>query len=148
MNCTRVKLGRSMAQSFPSHQVYARCLAGDRGYPLWTPQPNQQLPDDYRRGGLKIGDVGIISPIDGSFDVLFNITLPPNEQRYPELVRGSSAATPEAIPHRELSFATLDDAVTSTYDIIPSTFMKPVSKTTDPTGCNQWPPMYVAFLGA
>lgn len=34
------------------------------------------LPDTYRRQGLKIGDVGVVVPEDGSFDVFFNICLP------------------------------------------------------------------------
>ena len=35
------------------------------------------LPDSYRLEGLKIGDVGVVVPEDGSFDVFFNVTLPP-----------------------------------------------------------------------
>ena len=34
------------------------------------------LPDVYRQQGLKIGDVGVVVPDDGSFDVFFNICLP------------------------------------------------------------------------
>ncbi|KAF9234479.1 hypothetical protein BU15DRAFT_52568, partial [Melanogaster broomeanus] len=46
-----------------------------RGYPLWAPEPDSRLPEDYDRTGLKIGDVGIVAE-DGSFDVFFNICLP------------------------------------------------------------------------
>ncbi|KAG9313427.1 hypothetical protein JVU11DRAFT_5748 [Chiua virens] len=55
--------------------VYARHLVSDRGYPLWTPEPNMNLPDDYLQEGLRIGDVGVVVPQDGSFDVFFNICL-------------------------------------------------------------------------
>ena len=34
------------------------------------------LPDSYVRQGLKIGDVGVVVPEDGSFDVFFNVCLP------------------------------------------------------------------------
>ncbi|KAF8414979.1 hypothetical protein L210DRAFT_2779864, partial [Boletus edulis BED1] len=60
---------------FPSN-VYACNLLSHRGYPLWTPEPNIELPDSYQREGLKIGDVGVVVPDDGSFDVFFNMTLP------------------------------------------------------------------------
>ena len=55
--------------------VYARHLLSPRGYPLWTPEPSHQLLV-YRRDGLRIGDVGVVIPEDGCFDVFFNICLP------------------------------------------------------------------------
>ena len=55
--------------------IYARHLVSPRGYPLWTPEPSQQLLS-YRRDGLRIGDVGVVIPEDGCFDVFFNICLP------------------------------------------------------------------------
>ncbi|KIK98561.1 hypothetical protein PAXRUDRAFT_667596 [Paxillus rubicundulus Ve08.2h10] len=60
------------------HNVYARLMTRvdpSRGYPLWFPEPDSSLPEDYRHGGLRIGDVGMVAA-DGSFDVLFNICLP------------------------------------------------------------------------
>ncbi|KAF8997784.1 hypothetical protein BDQ17DRAFT_845824 [Cyathus striatus] len=47
------------------------------GYPLWFPQPDHNLPLDYRLRGVSIGDIGAITP-DGAFDFMFNIGLPPS----------------------------------------------------------------------
>jgi hypothetical protein len=46
-----------------------------RGYALSTPEPNKNLPVEYQRKGIQIGDVGIINP-DGSFSYIFNICTP------------------------------------------------------------------------
>ena len=46
-----------------------------RGSPLWLPAANRRLPIEYRRCGICIGDVGLITA-SGSFDFLFNILLP------------------------------------------------------------------------
>ena len=59
----------------PPSRVYARQLLSlGYGYPLWTPEPSNQFLR-YRRDGLRIGDVGVVDPEDGSFDVFFNICL-------------------------------------------------------------------------
>ena len=50
----------------------SRLLVEKRGLPLWIPGPDMSLPVVYRRTGITIGDVGIISPM-GDFDFLFNI---------------------------------------------------------------------------
>lgn len=42
------------------------------------------LPDVYVREGLKIGDVGVVVPGDGSFDVFFNLCLPPTHSLHRE----------------------------------------------------------------
>ncbi|KIJ07560.1 hypothetical protein PAXINDRAFT_90205 [Paxillus involutus ATCC 200175] len=46
-----------------------------RGYPLWHPEPDSNLPKACLTNGLRIGDVGIVTA-DGSFDLLFNICSP------------------------------------------------------------------------
>jgi hypothetical protein len=59
--------------------VYARLmLPKKRGFPLWIPQPHQNLPRDYRKNGVDIGDVGIVTS-DGVFDFLFNICRPSHD---------------------------------------------------------------------
>lgn len=51
-------------------EVYSRLLLPKRhGYPLWVPEPHDNLPVDYQ---VTIGDVGTITT-DGGFDPLFNI---------------------------------------------------------------------------
>ncbi|PPQ72785.1 hypothetical protein CVT26_003314 [Gymnopilus dilepis] len=59
-----------------SCDIYYRHIgAKGRGSPLWIPGPNRNLHVDYRRSGIAIGDVGILTA-DGRFDFLFNICLP------------------------------------------------------------------------
>ncbi|KJA16636.1 hypothetical protein HYPSUDRAFT_71287 [Hypholoma sublateritium FD-334 SS-4] len=72
-----------------SCDIYYRHLAvKGRGSPLWLPAPNWNLPKEYRRTGISIGDVGRITA-SGSFDFLFNILLPPDHPvhagRVPEM---------------------------------------------------------------
>lgn len=70
-----------------SHAIYQRHLElKGYGFPLWIPSANQNLPIEYRRTGVRIGDVGIITP-NGGFSFLFNICLPhddPVNQQLPE----------------------------------------------------------------
>ncbi|KAJ7835965.1 hypothetical protein B0H13DRAFT_1516610, partial [Mycena leptocephala] len=59
-------------------EIYCHQLLGQkRGYPLYVPEPQQNLPVAYRRRGVAIGDVGRVTP-DGIFDFFFNIFLPPD----------------------------------------------------------------------
>ncbi|KAF8549331.1 thioredoxin-like protein [Imleria badia] len=55
--------------------IYARHVSSSRGYPMWTPEPSSQLLS-YRPEGLRIGDVGVVVPENGNFDVFFNICQP------------------------------------------------------------------------
>ena len=68
----------------PSNSIYKRhmCLK-KHGFPLWIPQPNEELSPSYQRQGVSIGDVGIFTP-DGGFDFLFNVCLPAGHPSNPE----------------------------------------------------------------
>ena len=50
-------------------------LPKGHGFPLYFPDLYDSLPAACRDRGVTIGDVGIITD-DGSFDFLFNVTLP------------------------------------------------------------------------
>jgi len=54
---------------------YLQLLAKQRGSPMWIPGPDMNLPTEYRRDGIRIGDVGILCRSEG-FSFLFNIFLP------------------------------------------------------------------------
>ncbi|KAJ7887850.1 hypothetical protein B0H14DRAFT_2562619 [Mycena olivaceomarginata] len=43
-----------------------------RGFPLYRPEPQINLPAQYREKGVAIGDVGTVT-VDGDFDFFFNI---------------------------------------------------------------------------
>ncbi|KAJ7845246.1 hypothetical protein B0H14DRAFT_2239598, partial [Mycena olivaceomarginata] len=49
-------------------------LRRQRGFPLYYPGPSETLPDEYKKNGIQIGDVGTIIS-EGLFDFLFNIYL-------------------------------------------------------------------------
>lgn len=68
-------LARSMRPDYDIY--YDKLLARGRGSPLWVPGPNRMLPAEYRKSGIRIGDVGIIYRSEG-FSFLFNIFLPAN----------------------------------------------------------------------
>ena len=59
----------------PHEIYYNQLLSQKRGSPLWIPGPGTQLPIEYRKEGISIGDVGIITNV-GRFDFLFNICQP------------------------------------------------------------------------
>ncbi|KAJ6624094.1 hypothetical protein B0H10DRAFT_765264 [Mycena sp. CBHHK59/15] len=53
----------------------SQLLRQGRGFPLYVPGPQPNLPEEYRRRGIAIGDVGSMTP-EGIFDFFFNIYLP------------------------------------------------------------------------
>ncbi|KAJ7484519.1 G-protein alpha subunit-domain-containing protein [Mycena latifolia] len=60
-------------------QLYSRLLLSKgAGYPLWQPEPYDDLPAEYKQTGVRIGDVGIITS-DGAFDFAFNICVPSDD---------------------------------------------------------------------
>jgi len=56
-----------------------------RGFPLWIPEPNKRLPRAYRKKGVNIGDVGIVTP-SGAFSFLFNICVPSDNTINPDIL--------------------------------------------------------------
>jgi hypothetical protein len=55
--------------------AYARIPLTNRiGHPLWIPEPANN-PRGYEREGVRIGDVGIITLLNG-FRCIFNVCLP------------------------------------------------------------------------
>ena len=69
-----------------SNKIYERHLGvKKRGFPLWIPEPNMLLPLSYRRNGINIGDVGIITP-SGAFSFLFNICRPQDDPINPPVL--------------------------------------------------------------
>lgn len=67
---------RDEIASLVESELYARLLLPrKKGYPLWKPRPDEHLPEEYRRIGVRIGDIGILND-SGGFDYLFNGCLP------------------------------------------------------------------------
>ncbi|KAJ6588064.1 hypothetical protein B0H19DRAFT_198002 [Mycena capillaripes] len=67
----------TMDEPFSAREIYCSHLLGQkRGFPLYVPAPQINLPEAYRRCGVAIGDVGRVTP-EGIFDFFFNIFLPP-----------------------------------------------------------------------
>ena len=68
------------------NEIYERLLRRKRrGFALYIPQPNRRLSIEYQRIGIRIGDVGIITP-DGGFSFLFNICVPPDDPINPRIL--------------------------------------------------------------
>jgi hypothetical protein len=59
--------------------IYSNLLLNQgRGFPLYRPEPRTNLPEEYKRTGVAIGDVGRVTA-EGSFDFFFNIYLPADD---------------------------------------------------------------------
>jgi hypothetical protein len=68
------------------NEIYERLLRRkQRGFALYIPQPNRRLPIAYQRTGIRIGDVGFITPY-GGFSFLFNICVPRNDPINPRIL--------------------------------------------------------------
>ena len=52
---------------------------------MWIPDPNRVLHLNYRRTGVRIGDVGVIT-YSGAFSFLFNICLPHDDPVNPRML--------------------------------------------------------------
>ncbi|KAF8995022.1 hypothetical protein BDQ17DRAFT_1330780 [Cyathus striatus] len=73
INHTAFLSAEALQQAPSSCEVYVESMFPlKKGYPLFFPQPDQNLPLEYRRKGVSHGDIGIITS-DGAFDFLFNI---------------------------------------------------------------------------
>ena len=105
--------------------IYARCLLPlKEGYPLYYPElprrrgagPNYEA---YRRQGIDVGDVGIITS-DGDFDFLFNICSHnlSNELTVPES-NGASVRRVVAIGEPGLGGSTNDSNPSSSTPVAP-----------------------------
>lgn len=81
---------------------YRSLITMRRGLPIWSPALDHELPISYRRKGISIGDVGLITE-RGSFGYLFNITLsiehPDNPRELPLDFFPASLPTPRGIVH-------------------------------------------------
>ncbi|KAJ7436201.1 hypothetical protein FB451DRAFT_194083 [Mycena latifolia] len=61
-----------------SENYCGQLLRRGRGFPLYVPGPQRNLPREYQRQGVSIGDVGRVTP-EGIFDFFFNIYLPADD---------------------------------------------------------------------
>ena len=85
-NQFRVSSQSQEISSQKPNDIYERHLTlKERGFPLWIPDPDQNLHLDCRRTGVRIGDVGIITK-SGAFSFLFNICLPHNHPLNPRML--------------------------------------------------------------
>jgi hypothetical protein len=63
-----------------SQETYVKMLLPRcHGYPLWVPEPDDNLPDAYRTQGVRIADLGYVSD-SGGFEYLFNILEPADHE--------------------------------------------------------------------
>ncbi|KAJ7618722.1 hypothetical protein FB45DRAFT_872116 [Roridomyces roridus] len=61
-----------------SNHYCSQLLYRGRGYPMYIPGPQANLPPEYKRTGISIGDVGSVAQ-EGDFDFFFNIFLPASD---------------------------------------------------------------------
>ncbi|KAJ7067184.1 hypothetical protein C8F01DRAFT_1365332 [Mycena amicta] len=73
---------------YSENEVYwSQLCRRQRGFPLYVPEPQRNLPPEYLVHGVSIGDVGMVTA-EGIWDFFFNIFLPSdhpiNNGRVPE----------------------------------------------------------------
>lgn len=65
------------SDSLDEVELYVRfMLSTKNGYPLWQPRPDDNLPEEYKREGVRVGDVLTLNGF-GGFSFLFNVCLAP-----------------------------------------------------------------------
>ncbi|KAJ7209375.1 hypothetical protein C8J57DRAFT_1484320 [Mycena rebaudengoi] len=85
----------------PANEVFRLLAQHNHGLPQFTPEPNENLPLECQRMGVRIGDVGTWSDESDSFDPIFNICspstsvvnahgVPPNFEHFPLHPRDTS----------------------------------------------------------
>ncbi|KAJ6526737.1 hypothetical protein B0H19DRAFT_1196897 [Mycena capillaripes] len=93
-----------IAAAHPESGNYSdQLLLQGRGFPLYVPGPQITLPEEYRRSGVAIGDVGTVTA-NGAFDFLFNIYLPggpPINTNVPEDFVPLSSYAPMDVEHQD-----------------------------------------------
>ncbi|KAF8196289.1 hypothetical protein K438DRAFT_1760455 [Mycena galopus ATCC 62051] len=101
-------------------RLYNRLLLSKgHGYPLFRPQPFNDLPFDLRRVGTEIGDVGGVTT-DGSFDIIFNICRAADDP----LNRFGVPYGFERVNHRERDIAAREDCHKPGSDVSSATINK------------------------
>ncbi|KAG7096418.1 hypothetical protein E1B28_003857 [Marasmius oreades] len=100
-----------MDKTEQASQIYARALYPlRRGCALWVPEPNEDLPSEYREAGLQAGDVGVLRD-EGCYDFAFNACRsssdPVNQGGVPDGFQqltwnGSKRTTPHYFPPGDL----------------------------------------------
>ncbi|KAJ6483875.1 hypothetical protein DFH09DRAFT_949477, partial [Mycena vulgaris] len=69
-------LSVNTTDAYAESEIYcSQLLRQRRGFPLYSPGPQRNLPEEYQQCGVSIGDVGCVTP-EGIFDFFFNIYLP------------------------------------------------------------------------
>ena len=80
----------------PASETYTkRLLTKGHGYPLWRPDLDENLPEENKTEGIRIGDLGLI--MDGEFSYLFNICAPAEHDI-------NCGRTPSEFQHLDLGF--------------------------------------------
>lgn len=105
------------------HEIYCtQLLTKKRGYPLWVPGPGRRLPNEYRREGVSIGDVGIITSL-GAFNFLFNLFQPAHHP----INRGGVPRGFSPLSFGDLKFDIQEDTVYGPHTFLASSSVQNIS---------------------